>query len=292
MAAAAGAEGRAARSDPPRAVTSVRLTVLQVVRERVVRGPLSGLRSAGGQSVTKSPLRLDQQDESFQFRSRPTPPPQTRCLRARKGSSTSRTDRSGGPARATPPSLSTGSFVERCSLFEQSYLVSIHRAGTVFVGRSTAKSRKRAHPAGSPQWLGQGRKSPDRPDVETCRRFLLVLVARPNASAKQRPVPNGARRGRRVGAARCRAPPVSSVLPGRVRAEIREQGYAVGLGELDPDVLGVGAPVRGDSGVVVGALSVAAFSHRVPEREVPRCIRSVCEAAAELSVQVTRMGIG
>lgn len=36
--------------------------------------------------------------------------------------------------------------------------------------------------------------------------------------------------------------------PAALRArltEIREQGYAVGHGELDPDVLGIGAPVRG-----------------------------------------------
>ncbi|MFE9687396.1 IclR family transcriptional regulator [Streptomyces sp. NPDC006285] len=50
-------------------------------------------------------------------------------------------------------------------------------------------------------------------------------------------------------------------------AEIREQGYAVGHGELDPDVLEIGAPVRGEreNGNIVGALSVAAFPHRVPE---------------------------
>ncbi|MFI8442131.1 IclR family transcriptional regulator [Streptomyces sp. WAC04189] len=75
-------------------------------------------------------------------------------------------------------------------------------------------------------------------------------------------------------------------------AEIREQGYAVGNGELDPDVLGIGAPVRGENGAVIGALSVAAFSHRVPEREVPHHIQAVCRAAETLSARVARMGIG
>ncbi|MFE4174008.1 IclR family transcriptional regulator [Streptomyces sp. NPDC056909] len=83
--------------------------------------------------------------------------------------------------------------------------------------------------------------------------------------------------------------------PDRLRAylaEIREQGYAVGRGELDPDVLGVGAPVTGEQDRVVAALSVAALSHRVPDREVPRYVKAVREAAAELSDQVRRMGIG
>jgi len=75
-------------------------------------------------------------------------------------------------------------------------------------------------------------------------------------------------------------------------AEIRRQGYAVGNGELDPDVLGIGAPVRSENGDVVGALSVAAFSHRVPEEKVPHYIAAVCQAAEELSGEVKLMGIG
>jgi DNA-binding IclR family transcriptional regulator len=79
--------------------------------------------------------------------------------------------------------------------------------------------------------------------------------------------------------------------PGELRthlAHIREQGYAVGRGELDPDVLGIGAPVRGESGAVIAALSIAALSHRVPDRDVARYAKFVLEAAAELSGQVAR----
>ncbi|MFG2592337.1 IclR family transcriptional regulator [Streptomyces sp. NPDC048438] len=75
-------------------------------------------------------------------------------------------------------------------------------------------------------------------------------------------------------------------------AQIRDQGYAVGRGELDPDVLGVGAPVRDASGRVVAALSVAAFSHRVPDQDIPSHIAAVCQAADELSAYVARMEIG
>ncbi|MER6959931.1 MULTISPECIES: IclR family transcriptional regulator [unclassified Streptomyces] len=74
-------------------------------------------------------------------------------------------------------------------------------------------------------------------------------------------------------------------------ADIREQGYAVGRGELDPDVLGVGAPVRGEGGAVVAALSIAAFSHRVPDHDIPLCVEAVRGAAEDLSTQAVRMGI-
>ena len=74
-------------------------------------------------------------------------------------------------------------------------------------------------------------------------------------------------------------------------ADIREAGYAVGRGELDPDVLGVAAPVRTEDGRVVAALSIAALSHRVPDDRLPDYVAPVRAAADELSLAVTRMGI-
>ncbi|WP_326600433.1 IclR family transcriptional regulator [Streptomyces sp. NBC_01803] len=74
-------------------------------------------------------------------------------------------------------------------------------------------------------------------------------------------------------------------LRGRLAA-IRERGHAVGRGELDPDVIGIAAPVRGGDDRVVAALSVAALSHRVPGTEVPRFVAAVREAADELSDRV------
>jgi DNA-binding IclR family transcriptional regulator len=72
---------------------------------------------------------------------------------------------------------------------------------------------------------------------------------------------------------------------------IRDQGYAVGRGELDPDVLGVAAPVRGERGDVSAALSIAALSHRVPDRDVPRLVKLVLAAASELSDLAARRGV-
>jgi DNA-binding IclR family transcriptional regulator len=74
-------------------------------------------------------------------------------------------------------------------------------------------------------------------------------------------------------------------------AEIREQGYAIGRGELDPDVLGIAAPVRSESGRVVAAISIAALSHRVPDSKIDQYVTPVIEAAGQLSAQVRLFGV-
>ncbi|MGW1994022.1 IclR family transcriptional regulator [Embleya sp. NPDC001921] len=79
-------------------------------------------------------------------------------------------------------------------------------------------------------------------------------------------------------------------LRGRL-ADIRAEGYTVARGELDPDVLGIGAPVRREDGAVVAAVSIAALSHRVSDERVPEYVAAVCASAAELSAQVARMGL-
>jgi DNA-binding IclR family transcriptional regulator len=74
----------------------------------------------------------------------------------------------------------------------------------------------------------------------------------------------------------------AAVLRARL-AEIREHGTAVSRGELDADVLGVAAPIRGAGGEVVAAVSVAALSHRVPDERLPQVEQAVNEAAATIS---------
>ncbi|GAA0934537.1 IclR family transcriptional regulator [Nonomuraea longicatena] len=79
-----------------------------------------------------------------------------------------------------------------------------------------------------------------------------------------------------------------AVLMARL-AQIRERGHAVARGELDPDVLGVAAPVRGRDGGVVAALSIAALAHRVSDEEVPMVVSAVTKAAGELTDLVIRL---
>ncbi|MER6959925.1 MULTISPECIES: IclR family transcriptional regulator [unclassified Streptomyces] len=73
-------------------------------------------------------------------------------------------------------------------------------------------------------------------------------------------------------------------------AGIRRDGYTVSRGELDADILGIAAPVRGSSGVVVAALSVAALEHRVPDRRLEEVVAAVCNAAEVISGQLAVTG--
>jgi DNA-binding IclR family transcriptional regulator len=66
-------------------------------------------------------------------------------------------------------------------------------------------------------------------------------------------------------------------------ADTRGQGYAVSRGELDPDVLGVSAPLRDHDGQVVAAVSVAAVSARVPDERLPQLVDRVRAAADEIT---------
>ncbi|RJL32758.1 IclR family transcriptional regulator [Bailinhaonella thermotolerans] len=72
-------------------------------------------------------------------------------------------------------------------------------------------------------------------------------------------------------------------------AAIREEGVAVSRGELDPDVMGVAAPIRDGGGNVVAAVSIAALSHRVPDSRVPGIARAVVSAAGEITSRLTLM---
>lgn len=63
----------------------------------------------------------------------------------------------------------------------------------------------------------------------------------------------------------------------------RKQGYAVSRGELDPDVVGIAAPIRNADDEVAAAVSVAALSARVGDDRVPEVAAAVRTAADEIS---------
>ena len=64
---------------------------------------------------------------------------------------------------------------------------------------------------------------------------------------------------------------------------IRAAGFAISRAELDPDVLGVGAPVRDDAGQVVAAVSVAALASRVTGEAEADIVSHVLAAAQDIS---------
>ncbi|MFT4231349.1 MAG: IclR family transcriptional regulator [Leucobacter sp.] len=71
---------------------------------------------------------------------------------------------------------------------------------------------------------------------------------------------------------------------------IAESGYALSRGELDAEVLGIAAPIRGADGSVRAAVSVAALSSRVPVSGEQAMTEMVLTAARRISEQVAAYG--
>lgn len=66
-------------------------------------------------------------------------------------------------------------------------------------------------------------------------------------------------------------------------AQIREEGYSLTRAELDPDILGIAAPIQAEDGEVVAAVSVAAIESRVPLALTSHIIAEVRTAARDIS---------
>ena len=83
------------------------------------------------------------------------------------------------------------------------------------------------------------------------------------------------------------------MTPAAVRerlAQTRAAGYALSYSELDFNVLGIAAPVRGANGEVACAISVAAVTARVDEQRAAAVAEAVCAAAAEISENLVLIG--
>ena len=65
--------------------------------------------------------------------------------------------------------------------------------------------------------------------------------------------------------------------------QIRADGYGVSIAEVDPDAMGIAAPVFDDEGSVAAALSIVAMRRRVPPERVPDLVASVRDSADQVS---------
>ncbi|MFJ3473432.1 IclR family transcriptional regulator [Microbacterium maritypicum] len=65
-------------------------------------------------------------------------------------------------------------------------------------------------------------------------------------------------------------------------AKIRQDGYVISFGELDPDAVGIAAPIRDDRGEVIAGFSVVAIARRVRGHE-EALIAQVKAAADEVT---------
>ena len=75
-------------------------------------------------------------------------------------------------------------------------------------------------------------------------------------------------------------------------AKIREQGYAISDGEINPETIGIGAPIRDSSGSVWAAISIGAPRLRMDAVKRERYIFLVKEIAEEMSKDLMNGTIG
>lgn len=68
---------------------------------------------------------------------------------------------------------------------------------------------------------------------------------------------------------------------------IRERGYALSVSELDPEVLGVAAPIFDSSGTVRAAISMAGLTSRMDPNEYETIAARIVEAARGISERLS-----
>lgn len=72
--------------------------------------------------------------------------------------------------------------------------------------------------------------------------------------------------------------------------EVRDVGYALALEEFEIGLNAVAAPIRGDDGGVVAALSASGPAYRLTEERVPEAGQAVMRAADAVSRQMGHLG--
>lgn len=70
---------------------------------------------------------------------------------------------------------------------------------------------------------------------------------------------------------------------------IRQQGYSLTVGEVDPDVFGIAAPIFDGYQRIVASLTIAGPSERLDPEVREMMIRSVVEATREISQRLARV---
>lgn len=78
-----------------------------------------------------------------------------------------------------------------------------------------------------------------------------------------------------------------SANPDEGSSQIRDQGYAVSLGEREPDVAAIAVPVLSPGGRVLGALAVSGLISRFGAERHESLIAALTQSCARLSSQIT-----
>ncbi|MDR6858783.1 IclR family transcriptional regulator C-terminal domain-containing protein [Variovorax guangxiensis] len=75
-------------------------------------------------------------------------------------------------------------------------------------------------------------------------------------------------------------------------ARIRSNGYTTTVGEINPGVFGLSAPVFNRSGHILGSLGITASAARIKRSDIEGFAKQVVDAAATLTERVSNMNIG
>lgn len=70
---------------------------------------------------------------------------------------------------------------------------------------------------------------------------------------------------------------------------IRAQEYAVSVEELHEGVTSIGAPIRNRKGEVIAAVNIAGPNQRVNGHSIPRLVKQVVQAGAEISRRISEL---
>jgi DNA-binding IclR family transcriptional regulator len=73
-------------------------------------------------------------------------------------------------------------------------------------------------------------------------------------------------------------------------AQIKKQGYALSVGELDTGVRGVAAPIFGPDGIITAGISVGALALQGIDKEPQDTIDAVCRAAQRITNRLVEIG--
>lgn len=71
--------------------------------------------------------------------------------------------------------------------------------------------------------------------------------------------------------------------PGEPYENIRRDGFYISIGERDPEIASVSAPVFGNNWKLLGVISVSGPSARLPKTQLKKIAKQICDKAKKLS---------
>lgn len=75
-------------------------------------------------------------------------------------------------------------------------------------------------------------------------------------------------------------------------ARIRTDGYVTSVGEVNPGVFGLSAPIFNSSGFILGSLGISTAPNKVSRNDISRLAKLVVDTAAQITERMSIMNVG